>query len=167
METTTKEERRETKDATTYNDIFNRSVVVNALPLAGISGRELCEVIMLRVDLGRIVDSFNSRMEEGLKKLKEERFPRFDEESGKDKEDRCPEYGEWLGELEGLYSGMRSEEGRKAIEETAPKVTREILEAFCAGGAEGYVTFPGGTEKEPNLVPKAAALQMLAEMVGE
>ncbi|MCM1295852.1 MAG: hypothetical protein NC311_09950 [Muribaculaceae bacterium] len=150
---------------TTYNDIFNRSVVVASLPLGSISGKPLCDIIMLRVDLGRTVDSFNRRMEEGLKKLKEEKFPKFDEESRKEENDRCPEYAEWLTQLNSLYSSMRSEAAAKPVEGSVPPITRDILTAFCSTGAEGYVTFPGGTEKEPNLVPKAAALQMLAEMV--
>lgn len=158
---------KDNKKETTYNDIFNRSVIINSLPLAGVTGKPLCDIIMLRVDNSRIVDSFNKRMEEGLKKLKEERFPKFDEESQKAEADRCGEYAGWLEELEKLYSDMRSEAAAKGVEETVPKVTREILTAFCEQGTGGDVTFPGGTEASPNLVPKITVLHMLAEMVEE
>lgn len=149
----------------TYNDVFNRSIIINALPLDGIKGKPLCDIIMLRVDYGKVITEFNSRMDEALKKLKEEKYPKFDEESKKEEKDRCEEYAAWLKELEGLWGGMRTEEGGKPYEGVLPPVTREILTAFCEQGTEGQVTFPGGTEASPNLVPKATVLHMLAEMV--
>lgn len=151
----------------TINDVFNRSVILNALPLGGLSGKALCDIIMLRVDYNRAVGSFNDRMNEGLKKLKEERFPKFDEESQKDQKDRCAEYGEWLTELERLYGDMRTDAAGKPYDGSLPKVTREILTAFCETGIKGDVTFPGGTDECPNLVPKVTVLHMLAEMVEE
>ena len=157
----------ENRKATTYSDIFNRSVIINAIPLAGIKGKPLCDIIMLRVDYGKAVNAFNDRMNEGLKKLKEERFPKFDEESQKDEKDRCPEYKDWLDELEKLYGDMRTEAAAKPFDGTVPKVTREILAAMCETGVDGDVTFPGGTDASPNLVPKVTVLHMLAEMVEE
>lgn len=155
------------RKAPTFGDVFNRCVVLNALPLGGLPGKALCDVIMLRVDYGKAVEAFNDRMNEGLKKLKEERFPRFDEESQKEGKDRCPEYKEWLDELERLYGEMRAEAAAKPFDGALPKVTREILTAFCETGIDGEVTFPGGTEAGPNLVPKVTVLHMLAEMVEE
>ena len=153
------------KDSITYNDVFNRSMLLNALPLGGISGKPLCDIIMLQVDCGKVVNAFNDRMNEGLKKLKEEKFPKFDEESQKEEKDRCPEYKEWLKELEALYGSLRSEEATKPCAAKLPKISRAVLEAFCTSGAEGDVTFPGGTEASPYLVPKVTVLHMLAEMV--
>lgn len=149
----------------TYNELFNRNVIINSLPLTGITGKPLCDIIMLRVDSARAIDAFNERMQEALKKIKEEKFPRFDEESAKPEADRCEDYQGWLEELEKLYTDMRSAEAAKEVETTLPKVTRDILTAFCGQGVEGTVTFPGGTEEEPNLIPRLTVLHMLAEMV--
>lgn len=149
----------------TYNDLFNRSVIVNSLPLSGIKGKPLCDIIMLRVDLNKLVDGFNKRMEEGLKKLKEEKFPKFDEESQKPEADRCPEYKDWFEELEKLYSDMRADEAAKNMDAAAPKITREILTAFCEQGTDGVVPLPGDTDEKPNRLPKVTVLHMLAEMV--
>lgn len=149
------------------NTLFNRSVIIASLPLDGISGKALCDIIMLQVDYARAVDAFNKRMEEGLKKLKEEKYPDFDEESMKPEGERRPEYKAWLDELTALYTEMRATEARKPAETPLPAVTRGILEAVCAQGVEGSVTLPGGTEDSPNAVPKVAVLRMLAEMVEE
>ena len=50
--------KKETKTIN-YNELFNRSVIMNAMPLAGITGTPLCDIIMLQVDYGRITDAFN------------------------------------------------------------------------------------------------------------
>lgn len=150
-----------------YNELFNRSVIINAIPLGGITGKALCDIIMLQVDYGKAVDAFNSRMEDGLKKLKEEKYPKFDEESAKPEEERCAEYKEWLAELEKLYGEMRSDAAVKPVEGAVACLTRDILTAVCETGAEGNVLLPGGTDKNPNLMPKAMMLRILAEMVDE
>lgn len=155
------------KRPTTYNTVFNRAVVIAALPLGGITGKDLCDIIMLQVDYAKAVEDFNRRMEEGLKKLKEEKYPDFDAETGKPEGERRPEYKAWLDELTALYTSMRAEEAKKTVEKPLPKVTRPMLEALCAAGVEGAVTFPGGTEDSPNAVPKAAVLRMVAEMIEE
>lgn len=149
----------------TYNDLFNRSVIINAIPLKGITGKPLCDIIMLRVDLGKAVAAFNSRMEEGLKKLKEEKYPKFDEESQKPEADRCGDYKGWYEELAKLYTEMRADAAAKEVEEKMPEVTREILTAFCEQGVDGDITLPGSTDASPNLMPKIAALHLLGEMV--
>lgn len=153
------------KNTMTYNDIFNRSFILRAIPLKGIAGKSLCDIIMMQVDYGKAVDAFNTRMDEGLKKLKEEKFPKFDEESQKEEKDRCPEYTSWLSELEDLYGKMRMEEAAKPAEIILPKMTAEILTAVCETGVEGNVTLPGGTDEKPNLVPKIEILRMLASMI--
>lgn len=148
-----------------YNEAFTRSVILNAMPLTGITGKELGDIIMLQVDYGRITDAFNARMDDGLKKLKANKFPRFDEESGKPEEERCAEYKEWLAELETLYGEMRQTAAMKPVEEAVPVITRDIFVALCSTGAEGDIILPGGTEASPNLMPKATALRMLASIV--
>lgn len=150
-----------------YNEVFNRSVILNAMPLAGIAGKELGDIIMLQVDYGRITDAFNARMDDALKKLKQQKFPKFDEESAKPEEERCPEYKEWLAELETLYGEMRQSAAIKPVEESVPAITRDIFESLCSGGAEGDIILPGGTEAAPNLMPKATALRILASIVEE
>lgn len=154
-------------DKVTWNEVFNRSVIINALPLGGIKGKDLCDIIMLRVDFGKAVDGFNSRMEDALKKLKEEKFPKFDEESGKEEKDRCPEYKGWLEELEKLYGAMRAEEAKKDYDGRLPKVTREVLAAFCGQGVEGDVKLPGGTDEQPNLIPRYQLLHLIGQWVEE
>lgn len=148
-----------------YNEAFSRSVILNAMPLAGIAGKELGDIIMLQVDYGRITDAFNSRMDDGLKKLKQQKFPKFDEESVKPEEERCAEYTEWLAKLETLYGEMRQTEAMKPVEEAVPAITRDIFIALCSNGAEGDIILPGGTEAAPNLMPKATALRILASIL--
>lgn len=148
-----------------YNELFSRNVIINSLPLSGITGKPLCDIIMLRVDTAKAIDAFNERMQEALKKIKEEKFPKFDEESSKPEADRCEDYQGWYEELDKLYTEMRSTEAAKEVETTLPAMTRDILTAFCGQGVEGTVTFPGGTEEKPNLVPRISVLHMLAEMV--
>ncbi len=158
--------KKETKTIN-YNELFNRSVIMNAMPLAGITGTPLCDIIMLQVDYGRITDAFNRRMEDALKKLKEQKFPKFDEESAKPEEERCAEYKEWLAELENLYGEMRETEAMKPVEEAVPEVTRDIFAALCSTGAEGDIILPGGSTESPNLMPKATALRMIASVVAD
>lgn len=148
-----------------YNEAFNYGIILNAMPLAGITGKELCDIIMVQLDYSRIIDAFNARMDDGLKKLKANKFPRFDEESGKPEEERCAEYKEWLAELETLYGEMRQTAAMKPVEEAVPVITRDIFVALCSTGAEGDIILPGGTEASPNLMPKATALRMLASIV--
>lgn len=149
----------------TYNDIFNRSVILNALPLDGLNGKQLCDVIMLQVDYGKAVDDFNRRMEEALKKLKAEKYPDFDSESAKPGEERNPAYETWLAHLESMYAELRKAEAAKESAKDVPAVTREILTALCETGVEGEVRFPGGTEEKPNTVAKAQVLRMVAAMI--
>ena len=148
-----------------YNEAFNRAVILNAMPLTGITGKELGDIIMLQVDYGRITDDFNARMDEALKKIKQQKFHRFDEESGKPEEERCPEYKDWLAELESLYGEMRQAAAMKPVDESVPAITRDIFESLCSTGAEGDIVLPGGTDAAPNLMPKATPLRMLASIV--
>lgn len=151
----------------TYNELFNRSVILNALPLAGLHGKSLCDLIVLQVDYTKAVEAFNSRMEEALKKLKAEKYPDFDSESQKKEEDRSEDYKTWLDELNKLLTDMRTEEGKKEMDGNAPVVTREVLTALCETGVEGEVRFPGGTDASPNMVPKAQVLRMVAAMIDD
>lgn len=149
----------------TYNEVFNRSVLLGALPLGGIKGKALCDIIMLQVDYGKAVSEFNSRMEEALKKLKEEKFPKFDEESSKPEEERCEEYKGWLEELEKLYGDLRADEAKKDYDGKLPKVTREVLTAVCEQGVEGDIILPGGNDEQPNAMPKVQLLYLMAQWV--
>lgn len=154
-----------TENNLTYNDIFNRSVILNALPLAGLSGKQLCDIILLQVDYGKAVEDFNHRMEEALKKLKAEKYPDFDSESAKPEEERNPQYKTWLAHLESMYSELRIAEAAKETQKDVPAVTRDILTALCETGVDGEVRFPGGTDEKPNMVPKAQLLRMVAAMI--
>lgn len=151
----------------TWNEVFNRSVLLGAMPLDGIKGKALCDIIIARVDFDKAVSAFNGRMDEALKKLKEEKFPKFDEESGKPEEERCAEYKAWLEELEKLFGDLRADEARKDYDGKLPTITRDMLTAFCEQGVEGSVTLPGGTEEKPNIIPKYQLLHLIAQWVEE
>lgn len=144
-----------------WNEIYRRNFVAQAIPLKGLKGRDLREVIMLQVDSQKCIDAFESRMTEALKKLKAEQCPKFDEESQKPEESRCKEYKQWLSDLEKAYTEMRAAEAVKEAEGvTVPKVTLAVLDAVCADGAEGDIDLTDGRK-----IPRAGLVSLVATMV--
>lgn len=152
----------------TYNEIYRRNFYVQAMPLQGLRGKGLAEVIMLQVGMAKAVAAFEDKMSEALKKLKEARYPEFDAESQKPEGERKPEYKDWEEALGKEYADMRlAEAGKEAVGAAVPEVTREALAAMCEQGADGDIALPGQKDKdgEDRKMPKAALLLALAEMV--
>ena len=130
----------EEKKKLTWNDVYNRSFFFNAIPLAGLDGKDLASVILLQVDYNKAIESFEGRMSEALKKIKEERFPKFNEESQKEESERCPEYKDWTDELTKVFSEMRSENAAKDYEGLPlTKFTPSMFTAICGTGCDGEV----------------------------
>lgn len=156
----------ENKKKLTWGDVLNRTVFLRAVPLAGISGKSLCDIIMMQVHYGKANDAFNERVNEGLKKLKEEKYPKFDEEAQKNEEERSEEFAKWNEELTKLFADMRNEEISKEVEGVQiPKMTREILAAVCETGVDGEIRLFDGQDGNPVMVPKVELLRLLGSMI--
>lgn len=154
----------EEKKKLTWNDVYNRSFFFNAIPLAGLGGKDLAAVILLQVDYGKAIESFNGRMSDALKKIKEEKYPKFDEESQKDEKDRCPEYKEWEEELNKVFSEMRRENAAKEVEGAVlAKFTAAMFTALCGTGTDGEVTLRPG--EEDSKMSKLDFLRIIAAFV--
>lgn len=149
-----------------WSDVLNRNLFLRAIPLAGINGKAICDIIMLQVHYDKANKTFNDRINDGLKKLKEEKFPKFDEESQKKEEDRCEEYKAWLDELNKLYNDMRNAELDKDVEDvTVPDITRDTFTSICETGVEGDIKLFDGQDNQPVMIPKIELLRVLGAMV--
>ncbi len=149
-----------------WNDVLNRNLLLRAIPLEGINGKAICDIIMLQVHYDKAINEFNSRLEDALKKLKVEKFPKFDEESQKKEEDRCEEYKAWLDELNKLFNDMRTAELGKDVEGvTVPDITHDTFTFICETGVEGDIKLFDGQDKQPVMIPKIELLRNLGTMV--
>lgn len=130
------ETEQKTPKKATWNDVFERHHYVSALPLKGAEGKSLYMLVMLKAALSKAVEAFEQKMADALKKLKEEKYPAFDEEMRKPEAERCEGYDKMLAALEEDYAAMRLQEGDKEAD-NAPAITAAHLEAACSTGAGG------------------------------
>lgn len=143
-----------------YEEVFNRDNIYSALPLSGLKGDMLADVIMLQVDYAAAINEYETRMQSALEKLKEELCPDFDEQFSLPEKERKEGFAEDERKLLNAYSRLRVTEGAKECPARLRSLTQEEFRAICGAGAEGDVRLKTGES-----VPLAAVLRTAAMMI--